>query len=130
MENVADKQKVGLIAASKVTGADLYNARGDRVGTVDDLMIDKRSGTISYAIISFGGFLGLGADHYPLPWKALRYDMELGGYVTEISAPQLEGAPSYSKGEDPDWSDDYETRMRDYYRRDQFKGVMPFPNSF
>jgi PRC-barrel domain len=107
----------------------LYHPDGKEVGSVNELMIDKKSGNISYAVISFGGFLGLGSDYYPLPWKALRYDTRLDGYVTEITAPQLDGAPKYSKGTDPDWRDDYDTRIHDYYGSDKFIGLVPYPNS-
>jgi hypothetical protein len=60
----------------------------------------------------------MGSDYYPIPWKALRYDTRLEGYVTDITGPQLEGAPKYSKGSDPDWLDDYDSRMHDLYGSD------------
>jgi hypothetical protein len=56
------------------------------------------SGRITYAVMSFGGFLGLGQDHYPIPWPALRYDTSLGGYVTGITEDQFRGAPTASEG--------------------------------
>jgi sporulation protein YlmC with PRC-barrel domain len=130
MGNLTGTQTSKLIGASKVTGAALHNVKGEKVGSVHDLMIDTSSGTIAYAIISFGGFFGLGGDYYPLPWKALKYDMGLGGYVTEITAPQLEGAPTHPRDENFDWTGGYEARMNEYYGSDKFRGLMPFPNSF
>jgi sporulation protein YlmC with PRC-barrel domain len=128
--NLENKEAAALIAASKVTGTNVYSSEGKEIGSVHDLMIDKRSGNISYAIVSFGGFLGLGTDHFPLPWKAFKYDMGFGGYVTEITPPQLKGAPSYPRDDEPDWSDDYEKRAHDYYSSDKFVGpVVPYPNS-
>jgi sporulation protein YlmC with PRC-barrel domain len=128
--NVESKGTSGLIAASRVTGTNVYNKEGKEIGSVQDLMIDKRSGNITYAIISFGGFLGLGTGHYPLPWKAFKYDMGLGGYVTEIIAPQLQGAPSHPKDSEPDWTGGYESRTHDYYNSDKFaRLVVPYPNS-
>jgi sporulation protein YlmC with PRC-barrel domain len=129
-ENVESKGTTGLIAASKVTGTNVYNKEGKEIGSVQELMIDKRSGNISYAVVSFGGFLGLGADHYPLPWKAFKYDMGLGGYVTDITPPQLKGAPSHPSDGGSDWSSDYEKRTDDYYNSDKFaRLVVPYPNS-
>ena len=130
MATIDGKQTSSLIVASKVTGATLYNLKGEQLGSVHDLMIDKRSGNISYAIISFGGFLGLGTDYYPLPWKALRYDMGLGGYVTDITGPQLEGAPTFSEAEQAGLTGDDEMRMYNYYsNNERFKALLPFPNS-
>ena len=56
-----------LIAGSRVSGTAVYNTAGERLGTVEDVMIDKQSGRIAYAVLSFGGFLGIGDKHHPLP---------------------------------------------------------------
>ena len=73
-----------LIAANKVEGTDVFNAGGDRVGSIHDLMIDKRSGQVAYAIMAFGGFLGVWNSYHPLPWSLLQYNTNLGGYVVDI----------------------------------------------
>ena len=86
-----------LVAADKVQGAKIYSATGDNLGSVDDLMIDERNGTIAYAIMSVGGFLGIGSRYYPLPWSMLRFDTALGGYVANIDRAQLKGAPAYGR---------------------------------
>ena len=78
-----------LIAAEKVEGTDVYNLNGDKLGTVDDIMLDKVSGHAIYAIMSFGGFLGMGEKQHPLPWSALDYDTRKGGYVVNLSKQQL-----------------------------------------
>jgi len=79
-------------------------------------MIDKISGKVAYAVMSFGGFLGIGEDYYPLPWSVLRYNPTLGGYEVEITDQQLKGAPKYSRHESWDWSDRQRTReLTDYY---------------
>jgi PRC-barrel domain len=105
-----------LIAANKVEGTDVFNAGGDRVGSIHDLMIDKRSGQVAYAIMSFGGFLGVGNSYHPLPWSLLRYNTNLGGYVIDIKETQLEDGPSYPVGAEPAWGDpEYESKLRDYY---------------
>ena len=93
-----------LIAAAKVQGTDVFNAGGDRVGSIHDLMIDKQSGQVAYAIMSFGGFLGIGNSYHPLPWSRLRYDTNLGGYIVDIKQDELEDAPSYPVGTEPAWA--------------------------
>jgi hypothetical protein len=70
-----------LIASNKVEGTAVYNRQGERVGTLHHFMVGKRSGQVAYAIMGFGGFMGLGEKHYPLPWNELTYDKTKGGYV-------------------------------------------------
>jgi len=78
--------------------------------------VHKRSGKVSYAVLSFGGFLGIGDDHYPLPWESLKYDTNLGGYRTGITEKQLQGAPKYRTDNDWNWEDQTRTRgVNDYY---------------
>ena len=88
-----------LISASKVKGTDVYDASGDRIGEIDDVMITKRSGEIAYALMSFGGFLGIGEKYHPLPWDALEYDTGLGGYRVGTAGENFRTAPSYSRDE-------------------------------
>ena len=86
-----------LVAADKVQGAKIYSATGDNLGSVDVVIIDEKSGNIAYAILSVGGFLGIGGRYYPLPWSMLRFDTALGGYVANIDRAQLKGAPAYGR---------------------------------
>ena len=88
-----------LIAAEKVTGTTVYNSAGDNLGTIHDLMIDKRAGRVAYAVMSFGGFLGIGEKYHPLPWNVLTYDESKGGYNIDLTSDQLRSAPSYSRDE-------------------------------
>ena len=90
-----------LIAADKVQGTDVFNNGGDRLGSVHDLMIDKQTGQVAYAILSFGGFLGVGSSYHPLPWSLLKYNTNLGGYVVEIDESQLEARPPIRSGPSP-----------------------------
>jgi hypothetical protein len=83
-----------LIGSDKVEGTAVYGADRTKIGSIERVMIDKASGKVSYAVLSFGGFLGIGDDHYPLPWQSLKYDTSLGGYVTGVTETQLKGAPS------------------------------------
>jgi len=75
-----------LIAAEKVEGTSVYNLQGEKLGTVDDIMIDKVSGKAIYALMSFGGFLGMGEKYHPLPWSTLKYDERKGGYIVNLAA--------------------------------------------
>ena len=87
-------------------------------------MIDKKSGQIAYAIMSFGGFLGIGERYHPLPWRALKYDTRIGGYVVGMTKSQLEGAPNYASNATPDWNDrSYEQRIFDYYNITPYWGI-------
>jgi PRC-barrel domain protein len=86
-------ETVSLISAGKVQGTNVYNTGGDSLGEVYDVMIDKRSGKVAYAIMSFGGLLGVGERYHPLPWNTLKYDTRQGGYVVGLTREQLEGAP-------------------------------------
>src|SRR5687768_12634975 len=82
-----------VISAGKVTGTNVYNTDGDHLGEIYDVMLDKRSGKIAYAVMSFGGFLGIGERYHPLPWATLKYDTRQGGYVVGLTIEQLQGAP-------------------------------------
>ena len=105
-----------LIGSDKVEGTAVYGADSEKIGTIERVMIDKISGRVSYAVLSFGGFLGIGDDHYPLPWQSLKYDTNLEGYVTGITQKQLEGAPKYGNDNAWNWADTSRTRaVNDYY---------------
>ncbi|HYX03440.1 MAG TPA: PRC-barrel domain-containing protein [Reyranella sp.] len=95
---MADETQItdgSLIAAEKVNGTNVYNRAGEKLGHVEDIMIDKMSGRACYAIMSFGGFLGIGDKHWPLPWSALTYDRSKEGFVVNVDKKKLEKAPSY-----------------------------------
>lgn len=112
---VAIDETSRLIASDKVEGTRVYSRRGDRLGTVRNVMIDKRSGRVEYAVMDFGGFLGIGKRHHPLPWAVLRYDEDRYGYVVDMDERELERAPSYRTGEEPDWDRGYGEHVHGYY---------------
>jgi PRC-barrel domain len=85
-----------LISSEDVEGTNVYDLKASKIGDIDHLMIDKLSGRVTYAVMSFGGFLGLGHSHYPIPWAALKYDTKLGGYATGITEQQLKDSPAFS----------------------------------
>ena len=110
---LAQRETSNLIGSDKVEGTPVYRTNGDEVGQIERVMIDKLSGKVAYAVMSFGGFAGLGHSHYPIPWGALTYDKSLGGFRTNITEQQLRDAPEFS---DDSWEDrDWETRTHQYY---------------
>ena len=113
---VESRETGNLIGSDKVEGTAVYGAGDTKIGSIERVMIDKMSGKVSYAVLSFGGFLGIGDDHYPLPWQSLKYDTNLEGYITGITQKQLEGAPKYGNDNSWNWSDTSRTRaVNDYY---------------
>ena len=102
-----------MISSEDVEGTAVYDPNGNEIGKVDHLMIDKISGQVRYAIMSFGGFWCLGHSHCPLPWSSLTYDKGRNGYTTNVTEQQLRDAPEFS---DDSWKDrDGETRMHRHY---------------
>lgn len=108
-------ETVSLISSEKVRGTDVYGADNEKIGHVDHVMIDKRSGRVSYAVMSFGGFLGLGESLHPLPWETLTYDESVDGYRVSLTRAQLEGGPQ-AESDDSRWADrDYRSGIYDHY---------------
>jgi PRC-barrel domain len=114
---VATDETERLISSSKVEGTAVYNRQGERLGTVSSFMVDKFTGQVAYAVMSFGGFLGLGQSCHPLPWKALTYDTGKGGYVIDLDKETLAAGPSYAAGESPTWNRGYGASVDAYYDR-------------
>jgi sporulation protein YlmC with PRC-barrel domain len=109
-----DSTRGNLVSSSDVNGTEVYGRDGAHIGSIDHLMIDKQSGKVAYAVMGFGGFLGMGEDHHPIPWGKLSYDTSKGGFVTDITEREVSGAPQRSDNwyGDRDW----EQRTHDYYR--------------
>jgi hypothetical protein len=114
---VTEARETGsLIGSDKVEGTAVYGSDDTKIGKIERVMIDKMSGKVSYAVLSFGGFLGIGDDYYPLPWQSLKYDTNLGGYRTGITEKQLKGAPKYNNDNSWNWNDPASARsVNDYY---------------
>lgn len=109
------EQGMTLISSEKVEGTRVFDLQGNKIGQIDHLMIERASGQVRYAVLSFGGFLGMGHSHYPLPWSSFRYDTGLEGYSTSVSEAQLKDAPEYS---DDSWDDpEWEARLGRFFER-------------
>jgi sporulation protein YlmC with PRC-barrel domain len=104
-----------LIPAEKVNGTNVYNLQGEELGSVEDILIDKVSGRAVYAIMAFGGFLGMGEKQHPLPWSTLKYDERKGGYVVNLDKKMLQDAPTYDRSPAFEWTPDYGRRVDKYY---------------
>jgi hypothetical protein len=113
---VATDETSSLISSDKVEGTAVYDRQGEKLGSIHSVMIDKISGKVAYAVMSFGGFLGMGDSYHPLPWHVLTYDTGQGGYVVDLDPSQLKDAPTYRASETPDWSDRrWGQQVHDYY---------------
>ncbi len=110
------RETANLIGSDKVEGTAVYGADRNKIGSLERVMIDKMSGKVAYAVLSFGGFLGMGEDYYPVPWSTLTYDTNLGGYRTNLTESQLNGAPKYNDNTGWNWNRENDRRIYDYYR--------------
>jgi sporulation protein YlmC with PRC-barrel domain len=104
-----------LIASNKVEGTAVYNRDGEKLGSIYNFTVDKRSGEVEYAVLQFGGLFGIGNDYYPLPWDMLTYDMSQGGYLVSLDKAVLEKAPRYTADSEPRFDRDYGRQVYGYY---------------
>lgn len=104
-----------LIASNKVEGTAVYNHEGEKLGAIYNFMVDKRSGQVEYAVLQFGGFLGIGSDYYPLPWQVLTYHESEGGYVINLDKETLNEAPRYAANAEPDFDETYGRQVHQFY---------------
>ena len=83
-----------LISSRRVEGTPVYNRSDQRLGSIHSVMIDKKSGKVAYAVLSFGGIFGMGEHVHPVPWDMLGYNVDLDAYVVDLTREQLEKAPT------------------------------------
>jgi len=118
------RQAHSLIASDRVEGTPVRRSDGSKIGTIERLMIDKHSGNVAYAVLNFGGFLGLGQHHLPIPWGRLTYDRTLCGYQLDLSDDELSRAPAFEANKDFDWGDrSREVDVHNYYKVPPYWGV-------
>lgn len=104
-----------VVCSDDVEGTNVYNTKGEKLGSIDNLMIDKLSGQVRYAVMEFGGFLGMNTDRYPIPWGVLKYDTDKDGYVVPLDKDSLSKAPRYARDSVPPYTRDYGSRVDQYY---------------
>lgn len=107
-----------LIASNKVEGTPVYSRDRQRLGTIYNFMVDKISGQVEYAVMRYGGFLGMGQRYYPLPWRVLTYHRDAGGYVIDMLARDFEDAPSFDRDDEPEFDRAYGRRVHGWYGLD------------
>ena len=112
-----------VIESDRVEGTAVFDPKGARIGTINRLIIEKVSGRVTYAVMSFGGFLGIGSHEHTIPWSKLEYDTRLGGYRTDITEEQLRGAPSVFEDREA-WPDRHrEKQVHEYWRASPYWGL-------
>jgi hypothetical protein len=105
-----------LISSRRVEGTPVFNADEKKLGTIHSVMLEKRTGKVAYAVLSIGGFLGIGSHVHPVPWDVLRYDVDLSGFVVNLTREQLQGAPTMRLDEaDRPRGRDYDEEVSGYY---------------
>lgn len=91
--------------ASRIIGSDVYNLQAEKLGDIEDIIVDPRRGQIRYAVVSVGGFLGIGQKLVAVPWRALRVDTGKGRYVMDGTKQRLKNAPGFDSNSWPDMDD-------------------------
>jgi sporulation protein YlmC with PRC-barrel domain len=112
-----DKKFRSVLAASTLAGDSVRNAAGEDLGTIDEIMIDIPSGQVAYAVLSFGGFLGMGDKLFAVPWSSLKVDEDEKCFILNIDRQTIEKAPGFDKDNWPDMSDfSWGTELSAYYQ--------------
>jgi sporulation protein YlmC with PRC-barrel domain len=113
--DIARDETMSLIASDKVEGTAVFNRAGEKLGSIHNFMVNKQTGQVEYAVLSFGGVLGMGTDFYPLPWDTLTYDTAQGGYLVDIDKEMLKGAPHYAATSQPNYDRAYGEEVYGHY---------------
>lgn len=109
------------LSATSIIGDQVRNAEGEDLGQIEDLMIDLQEGSVSYAVLSFGGFLGIGSKLFAVPLEAMGVDTDAHELVLDIDRERLENAPGFNKDNWPDGSDrDWTAAVYRYYGVDPY----------
>jgi hypothetical protein len=93
--DAVEDESHALISSRRVEGTPVYNRQGEKLGTIHSVMIDKLGGQVAYALMSFGGFLGVGGQVHPVPWAMLDYDPDRDGYVVDLTRDKIKAAPAF-----------------------------------
>ncbi len=109
-------ETVRLISSDKVEGTAVVDRDGKNLGEIQSFMVDKYTGRVAYAIMSFGSTLGFGASLFPLPWAVLEYDVENDGYALDITKEQMAKAPRFEANKHPEYTPEYRQSVISFYR--------------
>lgn len=113
-----------LMGANTLVGNDVYNQSDEKLGEITEIMLDVRSGMIGYAVMAFGGFLGMGEKFFAVPWSALTLDTEKKAFIINVEKDRFKDAPGFDKGKWPDMADQAWAKEIHYYY-----GTQPYSNS-
>ena len=94
-----------LVPSDRVEGTPVYSHDGQKIGTIERLMLGKMTGAVSYAVVRYSGFLGTSQHHYPVPWTSLKYNLVRKSYQTDLTLEELRSGPSELDGDAFDWGD-------------------------
>jgi hypothetical protein len=108
-------ENIRLISSKKVEGTPVVGQDGERLGQIESFMVDKYSGRVAYAVLAFGGAMGMGESLLPLPWSYLTYDEAKNGYSLNITSEQLENAPKFKPSEAPEFDLDYRRNLHQFH---------------
>jgi sporulation protein YlmC with PRC-barrel domain len=123
-KNDPDKKFRSVLSASSLAGDSVRNAAGEDLGTIDEIMIDIPSGRVAYAVLSFGGFLGMGDKLFAVPWNALKVDEDEKCFILNVDRQTIEQAPGFDKDNWPDMSDSsFGSQLSTYYKVEPYGGT-------
>jgi hypothetical protein len=121
MTLATDRYTRALINSNQVEGTAVFNVGGERLGSIDCMMIDKQNGHVAYAVMAFGGFLGLGEKRHPVPWASMTYDTSKDGYVIPLSKEELKTAPTLDPDQYKQLGDpDYDAAVYTHYKAEPY----------
>jgi len=103
------------LISARMDDVTVFDIDGRKIGNFHAAHIHRQTGLVEYAVLSIGGFLGLGQSYHPVPFRTLRYDEKLGGYIVAVTKALLDGSPSYRPDNAPTWDAAYARRLTDYY---------------
>jgi sporulation protein YlmC with PRC-barrel domain len=115
MNTTTEPRNHSLISADRVEGTSVFNTQGEKLGHVEDVMLHKVTGKVAYAVVSCGGFLGMGEKYLPMPWSLLTYDTDKSGYVIPADRGVLEAAPTFGADEMGDDDSSWRERVHTHY---------------
>jgi hypothetical protein len=122
-------ENLRLIASSKVEGTPVVGRNGETLGHIKNFMVDKYSGRVAYAVMSFGGAFSFGETLFPLPWPLLEYDIDKDGYALDISKEELANAPRFEANNQPEFSPEYRRQILIFYAPSETSGSRPLANA-
>ena len=118
MRNQSELKPRNLCRASEVIGEKVVNRERESLGKIEDVVLDVNENRVTYAVLSFGGFLGMGDKLFSIPWTALERDIDDECFILDVPRERLENAPGFPKDHWPDFADDtFGAQIHDYYHR-------------